>query len=319
MRLSKVWLAFGVTGALAVAAATVSATEVSLRCAAVAFVVLAWQAAAGARSAPRRLRWLLAAGCVLFAAVPVVQLAAIADRPADAGWFGYGPPDTAALTALLDAARRAVRWEQVSAGVRLGAVVLLAGAVHRLPRVHRRGRAVATVAGAVVLGVGIVADRWTGIDLDRLVPALRGTWPGLLAAAAGIAALVLAGRRADRRGLVVAGAALVAVGAAVTQSDLTGSWLSAAALADTICGTTQPAIMVSTATDSAAGASLDLEPALMTAVLLAGPALLVAGVPRAATPPEGGEAAPPESGEAAPPEGGEAAPPESGGAEPQDG
>ncbi|GAB3830546.1 hypothetical protein [Dactylosporangium cerinum] len=231
----------------------------------------------------------LAAGCVLFAAVPLVQLAAIADRTADAGWFGYGPPGNAELTALLEAACRALDWERTAAGVRLGAVVLLTGAVYGLPGARRRGRVVATVVGAVVLGAGIVADRWLGIDLDRLVPAVRGVWPGLLAAAAGIAGLVLAGRRADHRWLVVAGAALVAVAAAVTQSDLTGSWLSVAALADAICGTTQPAIMVSTAMSGAAGPSLDLDPALAAAVLLAGPALLVAGVLRATAPPGTGE------------------------------
>ncbi|MEV4510055.1 hypothetical protein AB0K00_13960 [Dactylosporangium sp. NPDC049525] len=275
MRLGLVYV---VTAGLAVAAATVSATEVSLRCAAVAFGVLAWQVATGA-AAPR-LRWPLAAGCVLSAAAALVRQATYAHPPDDVGWFAYGPPGTAALVAMRDTTCWWLGRGLVAAGVQLGAVVLFTGAVYALPPVHRRARIVSTVVVAVVIAAGAGADRWFGTEPWRVGSALCTLWPGLLATAAGLTGLILAGRRADHRWLVAAGAALVATAAAVTLSDLTGLWLTAWSLADLASSEPQAGVALSVAVGEP-GAP-ELTAALTTAATLCGPALLAHGVLRAA-------------------------------------
>lgn len=289
MRVSRVWLVYAVTGGIAVVGAAVSATEVSLRCAAVAFGALAWHVAVGARSTAARLRWPLAAGCVVFAAAALARLYAATDPPQDVGWVAYGPPGTAELTAMRDAVARGLGWELRMAGVQLGAVVLLAGAVTGLPsgrgENRRRPRLVATAVVALLVVAWILADRWLGIDTDLLGAAVREIWPALLAAAAGLALLVLAGRHADHRWLVAAGAALVAVQAATTLSDATGTWLTVSALTDWLCSDDGHMMAVSTAVDE--GGSLQSGPALATLVTLAGPALVVAGALRAGTPEQG--------------------------------
>ncbi|WP_327003072.1 hypothetical protein OHA72_49660 [Dactylosporangium sp. NBC_01737] len=291
MRLSRVWLVFGVIGVLAVAGAAVSATDVSLRCAVVAAGVLAWHAATGARAAAPRVRWSLTAGCVLVAVAALARQCAVVDRPADAGWFAYGAPGTAALVEMRDTVCRLLGWELTAAGVLLGAVVLFAGAVHGLPRAGRRSRVVAAVAAAVVVVAGILADRWLAID--EPFAAARGVWPGLLVAAAGLALLVLAGRRADHRWLVAAGAALVAVQAAVTLSDVTALWLTVDSLTDWICSDgdgTMRAVAVSTTAGKGGGP--EVGQAMTVALTLGGPALIVSGSLRAATPADGAQDGP---------------------------
>jgi hypothetical protein len=270
---------YAVTAGLAVAAAAVSAAQLSLRCAAVAFALLAWQAAVRAQPAAPRLRWALAAGCVLLAAAALVRQSAYAGPPADVGWFAYGAPGTAELTAMHDTTTWWLGRGLAAAGVQLGAVVLLAGAVYGLPRAHRRARSIITVALAVAIVAGVGADRWSGTEPWRVGPAFGTLWPALLATAAALTGLILAGRRADHRWLVAAGAALVAVAAAVTLSDLTGLWLTARSLADLLCSDLRPGLMLSATAGGSGG--MELGTALTTAVTLSGPALLVHGVLRA--------------------------------------
>lgn len=276
-------LVYAAAAGLSVAASAVSATEASLRCAAVASAVLAWQAAAGARAVAPRVRWALAAGCALLAVAALVRQSASTGQPADVGWFGYGPPGAAQLTAMRDQTGWWLDRERWVAAVGLGAVVLFACAVHGLPRAHRRARTVAAVVAAALLAAGVVADRRLGTEPWQVAPALGTIWPGLLATAAGLTGLVLAGRRADHRWLVVTGAALVAVQAALTLSDLTGLWYTWARLAE-LAGDAflQPGLAISVATGDSGGPRLG--EALRTAVTLAGPALLVHGALRAGTP-----------------------------------
>ncbi|MEV4140628.1 hypothetical protein AB0J72_51750 [Dactylosporangium sp. NPDC049742] len=297
MRLSLLVSMFAVTGVLAVSAAALSATQVSLRCTAAALVVLAVLAVRWSRS-----RWALAAGCLVFAAAALVRDAAVDDAGQDAGWFGYGPSQTVALPAMLDAAGRAYRRESIATLVQLGAVVLLVAAVLGLPRAHRRVRIVATTVAAVAVGVGVLAGLWLDVDLDEMAGVARCAWPGLLAVAAGLGLLLLAGRREDRRWLVAAGAGLVAVQAAVTQSDLTGAWLTVAALTDALCGDgdAYTAIAWSTAVDE----GVEYGSALTAALTIAGPALIVLGTPRPGTRTAGGDDTPPPA-----PGGDDAAPP----------
>jgi hypothetical protein len=269
----RVWWLYGGIGGLAVAAAAVSATEVSLRCVAVAFVVLAWVAATRAR-AP----WTVAAACVLFAAAALVRHTAATGRSQGAGWFAYGPPDPAAIAAMRDAAATALTWELIAAGGQLGAVALLAVAVHGLPRTRQRRRTVATVVAAAVVVAGLLADRGPGVG--EAGAAVRDLWPGLLAVVAAVALLVLAGRRADRRWLVAAGAALVLVRVAITQSDLAGGWLTVAALDGLLLDDAFHAVGWSIA---AVSGGVEYWPALTAAVTLAGPALVVAGSRRDVT------------------------------------
>ncbi|GAA1564179.1 hypothetical protein GCM10009827_102220 [Dactylosporangium maewongense] len=284
VRLSLLVSMFAVTGVLAVSAAALSATQVSLRCTAAALVVLAVLAVRWSRS-----RWAPAAGCLLFAVAALVRDAAVDDTGQDAGWFGYGPSQTVALQAMLDAAGRAYRSESIATLVQLGAVVLLVAAVLGLPRAHRRVRVVATTVAAVVVGVGVLAGLWFDVDLDEMAGVARCAWPGPLAVAAALGLLLLAGRREDRRWLVAAGAGLVAVQAAVTQSDLTGAWLTVAALTDALCGDAYTAIAWGTAVDE----GVEYGPALTAALTIAGPALIVLGTPRAGTRTAGGDDTPP--------------------------
>ncbi|MFF5228060.1 hypothetical protein [Dactylosporangium sp. NPDC000521] len=292
MRQSVIVPVFAVTGVLAVAAAALSATHVSLRCTAAALAVLALLAVRRSRS-----RWRLAAGCLLFAVAASVRDAALYSQGQDVGWFGYGPSQTVALQAMWDAACRAYTWELIATGVQFVAVVLLAAAVSGLPRTHRRARIVTTTVAAVALGAGVLADRWLAIGLDEVAGAVRGAWPGLLAVAAGLVLLVLAGRREDRRWLVAAGAGIVAVQAAMTQSDLTGAWLSLSALTDILHGDTHTVISWGTAVSE----GMEYGPALTAAATIAGPALIVLGTPRPGTrgagarTPGGDDAPPPPS------------------------
>ncbi|MDG6103290.1 hypothetical protein Daura_17425 [Dactylosporangium aurantiacum] len=276
-------LLYAAVAGLAVAASAVSATEVSLRCAAAASAVLAWQAATGARTAAPAVRWALAGGCALFAAAALVRQSAYSEEPTDVGWFGYGPPGTAELTAMRDQTGWWLGRELAAAGVQLGALVLCAGAVYCLPRARRRARAVVTVAAAALLIAAVGADRRLGTDPWEVAPALREIWPGVLAVVAGLTGLVLAGRRADHRWLVVAGSALVAVQAAMTLSDLTVLWFTWSSLVGpTGDAFLEPGIAISVATGEPGG--LELGEALRTAVTLAGPGLLVHGALRAGTP-----------------------------------
>lgn len=277
----RVWLLFAVAGALAVAAAAVSATDLALRCAAVAFGVLALLAVL--RVPAPWPRWTLAGGCVLFAAAALARPTA-ADRT-DVGWFGYGPPATAQLTALRDTADRWLDRELVAAGVQLGAVVLVFAAVHALPRAERRVRMVATAVVAALVVAGFVLER-SGLGHGRM---LLDVWPATLTAVAALGALLVAGRRADHRWLVAAGVALVAVQAAVTLSDLSGQWLTVWAYNDWLCADSaflSPGVRVMATATATATAVPDLGPALAKAATLgsglAGPALLVAGAARAA-------------------------------------
>ncbi|MER7007574.1 aminopeptidase [Dactylosporangium sp. NPDC000555] len=275
MRLVRVLVVVsGGAGVLAVIAALFSAWQVSLQCGSVALATLVGYVLVAGRAAHPRVRWAIAAGVGLLAAVLAMRLF----------WFrepsgGLVVDDV--LSASIDERgapwRRGVDQERIAAVGQLLGVLCLAAGVLGLPRRRWPKRGVLTTVLAVLLLVVVGADVAGRVDGGAVLDLLGIVWPALLATLVAVAVLALAGRRGDRGWLLPGGALLVAVAQAIAFSNLMGTasaWL--------VFSDFDGVASVATGLTVAVGGSPDASAAVEVAVALAGPVLLAIGALRAA-------------------------------------
>lgn len=225
----------GVAGVLSVVAAMFAAVHVSLQCDLVTLAALTGYVIVAGRGTAPRVRWSLAAGVGLFAAVMGLRLAWYGGSTGDVRWFDtfYAPLDGSGARsaweqvvppALVKQWQREIDQERIRAAGQLLAVLCLAVAALALPVRSRPKRAALTTFVALAL-LAVLAD-----DVRRLfhgvpVLGLLGTvWPALVAAVVAVVTLALTGWRADRAWLLPAGMLLVAMAAATAFDDVARAW-----------------------------------------------------------------------------------------------
>ncbi|MET7879986.1 aminopeptidase [Micromonospora profundi] len=222
----------------------------------------------------RRVRWPIAAGIGLLAAVATTRLLWWQQQADEAGWLTYG--QGVATTAMSEPAREMIDRERLAAlGLLLGVVCLAAGAL-ALPSRGRRGGLVTSVLALVLLAwLGLSLAR--GSDRQPLLDLAATVWPALLAAVVAMGAFALSGWRADRRRLLPLGLFLLSVAAARACSELAAAW------SDWVIATgpptdafLEPGMRVNTSADSFPQVSW----AVSAAITLAGVGLVTVGASR---------------------------------------
>ncbi|GIH19292.1 hypothetical protein [Rugosimonospora africana] len=266
-----------VAGGLSVIAALFSGWRVSAQCGVVALAVLVGYVTVAGRAARTRVRWALAAGIGLLAVVIAVRLFWYPGQTSGGvDWFAYLPASEL-HGALLDQWRQTIDGERIFAVGRLLGVLCFAVAVVALPGRHPAKPAMATAVLSLLLLAAVGADVWSRLGDAPVLGLLGVGWPALLVILVALGIAVLAGGRAGRVWLLPAGAFLVAAAAAVAFDDLAGSWSAWRTLSGFRDGDTVFAVAGMPANAS----GLAVSEALVTAMTLAGPALLAIGALRA--------------------------------------
>ena len=220
MRLSSgLLVGSAVAGLLSIAAALLAMPAASLQFTLV--MLLALLGYVLLERGARRVRWPVAVGIGLLAAVATTRLLWWREQADEAGWLTYG--QGVATTAMSEPAREMIDRERLAAlGLLLGVVCLAAGALALPSRGRRRGAVTSVLALTLLTWLGLSLGR--GSDRQPLLDLAATVWPALLAAVVAIGAFALSGWRADRHWLLPLGLFLLSVAAAHACSELATAW-----------------------------------------------------------------------------------------------
>jgi hypothetical protein len=261
-------------GTLSVGAALTSAYEASLQCALATLIALTGYVTLEGKAAARRVRWGLAAGIGLLAAVAAARLFWYGEQAADRNRLlsGRGTEPTGIMLE---------QWWQTINQQRIAAVGLLLGmlcltvAVLAVPERRPPKRGVVPTVVALLLLVLVGRAVLSHVRIAPVIELVAAVWPALLATVVAAGLLAISGRPADRTWLLPIGALLVAVAVATAAEDLAAGWSAWWTLAHPRQGA-----MVSVAISVSADDGPQWSAAWETAVALAGPALLAIGALR---------------------------------------
>ncbi|KOX10638.1 hypothetical protein ADK66_08330 [Micromonospora sp. NRRL B-16802] len=220
MRLSSgLLVGSAVAGLLSIAAALLAMPAASLQFTLV--MLLALLGYVLLERGARRVRWPVAVGIGLLAAVAATRLLWWREQADEAGWLTYG--QGVATMAMSEPAREMIDRERLAAlGLLLGVVCLAAGALALPSRGRRRGAVTSVLALTLLTWLGLSLGR--GSDRQPLLDLAATVWPALLAAVVAIGAFALSGWRADRHWLLPLGLFLLSVAAAHACSELATAW-----------------------------------------------------------------------------------------------
>lgn len=209
-------------GALSVVAALSSAWQASLHAVATLATLAGFVAVEGRALAPR-VRWGLAAGIGLLAAVMVARPLWYRERAADWDRLIDGRAGDF-RSAMLQQSQQTIQQERMAAfGLLLG-LICLAVALLALPgaRLPNRG-AVTAVIGLLFLAL-VGQSVLSRVDDASVLDLVAAMWPALLATLVAAGLLVLSGWRARRAWMLPVGALLLAAMAATNVDHLVGEW-----------------------------------------------------------------------------------------------